>query len=78
MLYFEQLLIAKVIYDVINHMNKYLMTYVNYDVIYDVSVSFFLAPPVIYKGSSSEILDYQTLNVNPDTEYNICTSIQRI
>ena len=35
MLYFEQLLVAKVIYgiyDVINHMNKYLMTYVNYDV----------------------------------------------
>ena len=27
MLYFEQLQIAKVIYDVINHMNKYLMTY---------------------------------------------------
>ena len=32
MLYFEQLLVAKVIYDVIHHMNKYLMTYVNYDV----------------------------------------------
>ena len=35
MLYFEQLLVAKVIYDhddVINHMNKYLITYVNYDV----------------------------------------------
>ena len=31
MLYFEHLLIAKVIYDVINHMNKYLMTYVSYD-----------------------------------------------
>ena len=50
MLYFEQLLIAKVIYDAINHMNKYLMTYVNYDddvyVIYDVSVFFFLAHPV--------------------------------
>ena len=47
MLYFEQLLIAKVIYDVINHMNKYLMTYENYEsmpmmyVIYD-----FLAHPV--------------------------------
>ena len=36
MLYVEQLLIAKVIYDVIDgpidHMNKYLKTYVNYDV----------------------------------------------
>ena len=32
MLYFEQLLVAMVIYDVINHMNKYVMTYVNYDV----------------------------------------------
>ena len=32
MLYFEQLLVAKVIYDVINYMNKYLMTYVNNDV----------------------------------------------
>ena len=31
MLYFEQLRIAKVINDVINHMNKYLMRYVNYD-----------------------------------------------
>ena len=31
MLYFEQLLIAKVIYDVINHMNNYLMTSVDYD-----------------------------------------------
>ena len=28
MLYFEQLLVATVIYDVINHMNKYLMTYI--------------------------------------------------
>ena len=36
MLYFEQLLVAKVIYDVINHMNKYLMTYVNYDVEVDL------------------------------------------
>ena len=32
MLCFEQLVVAKVIHDVINHMNKYLMTYVNYDV----------------------------------------------
>ena len=32
MLYFEQLLVAKVIYDGINHMNKYLMMHVNYDV----------------------------------------------
>ena len=31
MLYIEQLLVAKV-YDVVHHMNKYLMTYVNYDV----------------------------------------------
>ena len=32
MLYFEQLLVAKVIYDVIHYMNKYLMTNVHYDV----------------------------------------------
>ena len=32
MLYFEQFMVAKVIYDVINHMNKYLTMYVNYDV----------------------------------------------
>ena len=32
MLYFEQLLVAKVILDVINHMNTYVMMYVNYDV----------------------------------------------
>ena len=32
MLYVEQLLVAMVIYDAINHMNKYLMTYVNVDV----------------------------------------------
>ena len=31
MLYVEQLLVAMVIYDVINHMNKFLMTYINYD-----------------------------------------------
>ena len=49
MLYFKQLLVAGVIYDVINHMNKYLMTYVNYDVDTDLchSVSFFLAHPVV-------------------------------
>ena len=33
MLYFEQLLVAKVICDDINHMNKYLMPYVDYDVV---------------------------------------------
>ena len=30
MIYVEQLVVAMVIYDVINHMNKYLMTYLNY------------------------------------------------
>ena len=36
MLYFEQLLVANVIYDVINHMNKYWMTNVNKDVDVDL------------------------------------------
>ena len=42
MLYFEQLLVAK-INDVINHMNIYLMTYVNYDV--DVDLCIRHSPP---------------------------------
>ena len=57
MLYFEKLLVAKVIYDVINPMNKYLMTYANYDVyaIYDFLVTY-QAHPVIYPIIVCDIL----------------------
>ena len=47
LLYFEQLLVAKVIYDVIAHMNKYLMTYVNYD----VNVCNLLRFGILFSGS---------------------------
>ena len=65
MLYLDQLLIAKVIYYVIDHMNKYLMTYVNYD----VDVCNFRCFGIVLSGSpciDTDALDFDQMFLGSD------------